>query len=106
MTKTEKPQATNEFWDFIEKYYPNYHVCDNILYHSNLRLFIDGHESTIEEGLTIDEAEDELNTLSLTIMDKAIDAYTKGLGIECPECKQYKHFSYCPVCGKKLGYTP
>jgi|GEM_PF-2589214 len=92
---------THEFWDFIEKYYPNYHTCDNILYHSNLKLYIDGHESTIGDEMTIDEAEDELNTLSLNIMDKAIVAYTKGEGIECQHCSSQQG-NYCSYCGKLI----
>jgi len=93
---------TNEFWDFIEKYYPDYHASDDILRHSNLKLFFDGHESDCsgEEGFSVAMAERELNTLSLNIMDKAIDAYTKGLGIECEYCKM-KQGCFCSHCGKK-----
>lgn len=97
-------KITHGFWDFIEKYYPGYHQSDDILWHSNLQLFIDGHDSDTvgQEGLSVDEAEDELHTLSLNIMDKAIDAYSKGQGIECEHCKS-QCGGYCRHCGKKLN---
>lgn len=91
---------TIEFWDFIEKYLPNYHTRDDILRQAELKLFIDGHESTITD-LTIEEAAVELSALSLKITDEAIDAYTKGLGVECEYCNS-QCGGYCRHCGKKL----
>ena len=96
-------EITSEFWDFIEKYLPNYSGRDDVARQSDLQLFIDGHESPIDnEGLTTDEAEDELNHLLYNIYIDTIDAYINGHGDECTDCRLYNHFNYCPVCGKKL----
>lgn len=92
---------THEFWDFIEKYLPGYHKRDDVLRHAELQLFIDGHESLVSsENISVLEAQAELDILSLKVCDEAIDAYTKGLGLECEECKLHNS-NYCPVCGKK-----
>lgn len=98
MKKTKK--ITDEFWDFIEKYLPGYYKRDDILRHADLKLFIDGHESTVT-GLTVEEAAVELSVLSLKITNEAIDAYTKGLGVECEHCNSGKG-NYCIQCGKLL----
>ncbi|GAB6119612.1 hypothetical protein [Dysgonomonas termitidis] len=98
MKKTKK--ITDEFWDFIEKYLPGYYKRDDILRHADLKLFIDGHESTVT-GLTVEEAAVELSVLSLKITNEAIDAYTKGLGVECERCNSGKG-NYCTHCGKLL----
>ena len=29
-------------WDFVEKYYPDYHRCDSIARNSDLQVIIDG----------------------------------------------------------------
>jgi hypothetical protein len=94
-------RITHEFWDFIEKYLPNYYHRDDIARQSDLQLFIEGQESSLAEKMTVDEAEDELHHLLYNICIESIDAYTKGLGNECQECESTNHFSYCPICGKK-----
>ncbi len=91
---------TVEFWDFIEKYLPDYHRRDDVLRHSELQLFIDGHESSVA-GLEVRAAQKELSELSLKFMDEAIHAYTKAQGIECFECAKQRT-DYCSYCGKKL----
>lgn len=93
-------KITPEFWDFIEKYLPNYYNRDDIARQSDLQMYIDGHESPVANELTIDEAEDELNTLLLNIFQEAIDAYSKGFGSDCPECSIHTS-DFCPSCGKK-----
>lgn len=94
-------KITIEFWDFIEKYLPDYSKRDDVIRHSNLQLFIDGHESDVDiENLTVEEAEKQLSSISLTLCNSAIDAYTKGLGVVCEECQKHKT-KYCPHCGKR-----
>jgi len=91
---------TTEFWDFIEQYLPCYYHRDDVLRHSDLQLFIDGHESSIT-GLSVEEAEKEISELTQKFMDEAINAYTKGEGTECPKCSKQRT-NYCPHCGRKL----
>lgn len=93
---------TTEFWNFIQKYLPNYSERQDVLRQSKLQLFIDGLERTVD-GLEMDkgEAEDELHHILYNLYIEAIDAYTKGGGEKCDECKTYRHYDYCPVCGKK-----
>lgn len=67
---------TEEFWDFIEQNLPNYYIRDDVLRHSNLQLLVDGEESCITD-MTIAEAREELDKLSLKIYTEAIDAYTR-----------------------------
>lgn len=71
---------TEQFWDFIEENLPNYYSRDDVLRHSNLQLLVDGEESCITD-LTIEEAKEELDKLSLRLYEEAIDAYTKNTSI-------------------------
>lgn len=82
---------TTEFWDFIEKYLPDYHTRNDVLRHSQLQLFIDGHESTItEEKISIEQARHELDSLTLRFTYEAINGYTqthtKQNPMRCREC--------------------
>lgn len=94
---------TPQFWDFIEKYLPNYYHRDDILRQSDLQQLIDGQESHLTGKMDMDEAEDELHHLLYNIYIEAIDAYINGHGDECTDCRLYKDFTYCPACGKKLN---
>jgi len=96
-------KITPEFWNFIEKYLPNYYHRDDVLTQSQLQLYIDGHKPELSENISKDEAEDELHHLLYNIYREAIEAYSKGEGTECEVCKTYIHFTYCPKCGKKLN---
>lgn len=91
---------THEFWDFIEKYLPDYHTRDDVIRQSELQQYIDGNDSSLADELEIGDAEDELHLILYNLYIEAIDAYTKGLGLECEECNLHNS-NYCPVCGKK-----
>lgn len=67
---------TDEFWDFIEANFPDYYSRDDVLRHSNLQLLVDGEESCITD-MSIEEAREELDKLSLKIYEESIDAFTK-----------------------------
>lgn len=95
-----RERITHKFWDFIEKYLPNYYHRDDMLRQSDLQQFIDGRESSVE-GISMDEAKSELSVLLLKFFFEAIETYTNGYGDECDDCRLHKHFAYCPVCGKK-----
>ncbi|MDR2005308.1 MAG: hypothetical protein LBQ74_19980 [Prevotella sp.] len=102
MTKTNTFIITEKFWDFIEKYIPDYHERDDVLRQAQLQLYIDGMESSVaDEGLTEDEAGDELYHILYNLYHEAIDAYTNKLGIECEHCES-QCGGYCRHCGKKL----
>ncbi len=68
-------EMTHAFWDFIEENLPGYYHRDDVLRHSNLQLLVDGEESCIT-GLSVEEAKEELDTLSLKLYREAIDAFT------------------------------
>lgn len=95
-----KYTITEEFWDFIEKYLPDYNEREDVLRIGQLQLYIDGHESPVVDEMARDEAEDELHRLLYNAYIQAIQDYTKGLGIECEDCESHST-NYCPVCGKK-----
>ncbi|MBF0648724.1 M48 family metallopeptidase [Dysgonomonas sp. GY75] len=102
MKKTNAFGITEKFWDFIEKYLPDYHERDDVLRQSQLQLYIDGKESAVAgEGLAEDEAGDELHHILYNLYAEAIDAYTKGLGEECGNCRTQQG-NFCSACGKKL----
>jgi hypothetical protein len=102
MKKTNAFRITEKFWDFIEKYLPDYHGRDDVLRQSQLQLYIDGKESSVaDEGLTEDEAGDELHHILYNLYYEAINAYINKLGIECEHCKS-QCGGYCRHCGKKL----
>jgi hypothetical protein len=97
------PRITNGFWDFIEKYLPDYSDREDVLRQGCLQFFIDGHDTTVMgEVMSRDEAEDELHLLLYTIHTEAIDAYTKGGGIKCEHCDGHRT-KYCPYCGRMTG---
>lgn len=97
-----EPQITYESWDFIEKYLPDYSDREDVLRQGCLQFFIDGHDTTVMgEVMSRDEAEDELHLLLYNIHIEAIDAYTKGRGVECEHCKS-QCGGYCRHCGKLL----
>ena len=95
---TEK--ITHEFWDFIEKYLPDYYHRDDVARQSNLQQFIDGQESPIKD-ITINDAKEELSSILFKIFFESIETYTNGYGDECNDCRLHKDFNYCPVCGKR-----
>lgn len=98
MTKIKR--INDDFWDFVEKYNPDFPENRDFLRQAKLQNYIDGNQSPVaEEGLTIDEAEDELHHILYNLLDKAIDNYTKGIGVECDECNSH-HTKYCPCCGR------
>ena len=92
---------TNDFWDFLEKYLPDYHARADVLRQGNLQLYIDGEDSPLADEISKDEAEDELHHILYNLYSEAVDAYTKGLGVECEHC-QSEQGTYCSHCGKKL----
>jgi len=94
-------KITNEFWDFIEKYIPDFTERDDTLRQSELQNYIDGHESSLSEEMSEDEAEDELHLILYNLYNEAISNYTKGVGVECEHCKS-QSVGYCRHCGKKL----
>jgi hypothetical protein len=63
-------------WDFVEKYYPNYYSCDEILRNNDL-------SNEIEEGRT--DLENEMNDSNSYVFNKAIEAYIETL--KNPETK-------------------
>lgn len=92
-------KITNDFWDFIEKYLPDYNKRDDVLRQGELQIYVDGHESDLVNELSKDEADEELHHLLYNIYFEAIDAFTKGLGTECEHCKSQKG-KFCSYCGK------
>lgn len=69
-------EKTTAFWDFIEDNLPGYYHRDDVLRISNLQLLVDGEESAITD-LTIEEAQKELDRLSLIIYREAIAAFVQ-----------------------------
>ncbi len=73
-----------EVWDFVEKYYPNYHKSEEIALSGDLQLIVDGQaepDSPAELYLrkncddNIDVAKDKLHEVNEGIYEKAIEAY-------------------------------
>lgn len=50
--QVQKNNSSFEYWDFIEKYYPNYYSCDDVLLCDILNRKLEGEE--------IDELDEQL----------------------------------------------
>lgn len=67
---------TGRFWDFIEANVPNYHERDDVMRQAALQLFIDGHESQVQD-ITREQALSERNEILFRLYHEAIEAFTR-----------------------------
>lgn len=66
---------TSGFWNFIERYLPDYHTRYDVCRQAELQLFIDGTDKK-DFGITKEEARKERDHLLFHIFAGAIDAFT------------------------------
>lgn len=71
---------TNEFWDFIEANVPDYHERDDVMRQAALQLFIDGHESSVQD-ISREQALSERNEILFRLYHEAIDHFTGKLPV-------------------------
>ena len=97
-----KKEISSHFWDFIEKYIPDYSGRADFLRQSELQLLLDGYESSFQ-GTTSLYARRELDKILSSLYFEAIDNQINGLGVSCDKCHNFiGKYDYCPHCGKKL----
>ncbi len=65
------------YWTFIEKYYPRYYSCSDILLSDILTKKLEGEETNIEDGEMIKDwdVKAELLELDKSIFSKALENY-------------------------------
>lgn len=69
------------YWDFIEKYYPNYYSSDEILLSDILTRFLSNEEISIKDQKlirkigTISDIKEYYLNLELKIFKKALESY-------------------------------
>ena len=70
-------------WDFVEKYYPDYHRCDSIARNSDLQVIIDGETEigTCAAKLLYDEFDgDEKNPkIQVEMNESLVDIYERSI---------------------------
>jgi len=69
-------------WDFIEKYYPNYHGCSEIAYNNDLQKIMDGEIEGNAESIFEEEFKGDLCAIKMSfdkhsayILEKAVEGF-------------------------------
>ena len=73
----QKNNSGFEYWDFIEKYYPHYDSCDDVLLSDILTRKLNGHEICKEDEEYINgwNVKEELLKLDTELFRKALENY-------------------------------
>ena len=75
--QVQKNNSSFEYWDFIEKYYPNYYSCDDVLLCDILNRKLEGEEiDELDEQLMKGrDIKKEMLALERRLLGKAIQNY-------------------------------
>nr|WP_294775632.1 hypothetical protein [uncultured Flavobacterium sp.] len=73
----QKNNSGFEYWDFIEKYYPNYDSCDNVLLSDILTRKLHGQKICEEDEAYIEgwNVKEELLKLDTELFRRALESY-------------------------------
>lgn len=82
--QVQKNNSSFEYWDFIEKYYPNYYSCDDVLLSDILTRKLDGQEISEEDAKYIDgwNVKEELLKLEKMLFGRALENYSEIIFIQ------------------------
>lgn len=82
--QAQKNNSSFEYWDFIEKYYPNYYSCDDVLLSDILTRKLDGQEISKEDEEYIKgwNVKEELLKLEKQFLGRALENYSETIFME------------------------